>query len=105
MAFHIDIIPAVHIPTGKVDWHYEVGYTIQDCVDQSWLDPMVPGGLWTRKEIDRSFDPEDEEHAQEYRSHPRPGVWQEPGVEPEARRWPVGPRRGYALSEVEVVDA
>lgn len=67
MAFHIDIIPAVHIPTGKVDWHYEVGYTIQDCVDQSWLDPMVPGGLWTRKEIDRSFDPEDEEHAQEYR--------------------------------------
>ena len=67
MSFHIDIIPAVHIPTGEVGWHYEVDYTIQDCVAQGWLDPTVPGGLWTRKEIDLSFEPEDEEHAQEYR--------------------------------------
>jgi len=47
MSFHIDSTPVI-APDGTKT-ALETDYSIDDCVNEGWLDPTVPGGLWTRK--------------------------------------------------------
>lgn len=62
MSFYIQIFPGRNRETGEIDYCvFEQDFSIQDCVNNGWLDPTVPGGLWTRKEINRGFDPIDDD--------------------------------------------
>jgi hypothetical protein len=66
MAFHHDIIWGKHKVTGEITELFESEYSIQECIRRGWLDTTVPGGLWVRQFIDRSFDPGEEEDLMEY---------------------------------------
>jgi hypothetical protein len=61
MAFHIDILPTTPKDGSPRDeWDcIENDYSIQECVDNGWLDPET--GIWTRKVIEvPETDPDDD---------------------------------------------
>lgn len=61
MAFYIDILPTAPkngSPRGRWDC-VEIEYTVQECIDNGWLDPET--GIWTRKVVEvPEPDPDDD---------------------------------------------